>query len=294
MEEIIYCCKLTDVGNPDLLPELLSAMEYDFSSWVDREGDKSYHILYFSVAGQELAAAEKLSSLQESWQDMGIEVDDIETFFIKKEDWAEVWKKYFDIITISERLVIKPSWLEYAATPEQVIVEIDPGMSFGTGQHATTSFCLKMIDRLADDPEVNSLLDAGCGSGILSIAAAKLGYSPIHAFDIDPDAVKIANENLADNAINNDIVDPVTVPIDQFNADCTLTYDLVVANILGHILVTNREKIFNMVKPGGYLILAGILSTEFKQMTGVFLDLGLEEEFTFTEKEWTSGLFRRV
>jgi ribosomal protein L11 methyltransferase len=294
MEEIIYCCKLTDVGNPDLLPELLSAMEYEFSSWVDREGGKSYHILYFSAAGQELAAAEKLSSLQDIWQEMGIEVDDIETFSIKKEDWAEVWKKYFDIITISERLVIKPSWLEYAATPEQVIVEIDPGMSFGTGQHATTSFCLRMIDRLADDPEVNSLLDAGCGSGILSIAAAKLGYLPIHAFDIDPDAVKIAHENLADNAINNNIVDPVTVPIDQFNADGTLTYDLVVANILGHILVTNREKIFNMVKPGGYLILAGILSTEFKQMTGVFLDLGLVEEFTFTEKEWTSGLFKRA
>ena len=293
MEDTIYCCKLTDIGNPDILPELLNALEYDFSSWVDREGGKSYHTLYFSDAGQELVAAEKLSLLQELWQEMGIEVDEIETFSIKKEDWAEVWKKYFDIITISERLVIKPSWLEYAATPEQVIVEIDPGMSFGTGQHATTSFCLKMIDRLADDPEVNSLLDAGCGSGILSIAAAKLGYSPLDAFDIDPDAVKIAHENLAVNAIMPDTVNPETAPLDQFNLDGRLTYDLVVANILGHILVANREKIFNMVKPGGYLILAGILSTEFKQMTGAFLELGVVEEFTFTEKEWTSGLFRR-
>jgi len=293
MEDIIYCCKLTDGGNPELLPELLNAFEYEFSTWVDREGGQSYHTLYFADAGQELAAAERLIALQDVWLDMGIEVDNIETFSIKKEDWAEVWKKYFDIITISERLVIKPSWLEYDATPEQVIVEIDPGMSFGTGQHATTSFCLNMIDRLADDPEVNSLLDAGCGSGILSIAAAKLGYTPIHAFDIDPDAVKIAHENLAINKIMPATVNPETVALDQFNLNAILTYDLVVANILGHILVANREKIFNMVKPGGYLILAGILSSEFSQMTGVFLELGLIEKFTFTEKEWTSGLFRR-
>jgi ribosomal protein L11 methyltransferase len=293
MEDIIYCCKLTDVGNLDLLPELLNAMEYEFSSWNDREGGQSYHTLYFSDAGQEVVAAEKISSLQHAWQEMGIELADIATFSIKKEDWAEVWKKYFNIIHISERLVIKPSWLEYKARPEQVIVEIDPGMSFGTGQHATTSFCMKMIDRLADDPTVNSLLDAGCGSGILSIAAAKLGYAPIDAFDIDPDAVKIAHENLTDNGINSELVNPVTMPLDQFNRDNHLTYDLVVANILGHILVENRAKIFNMVKPGGYLILAGILTTEFKQMTGVFLDLGLTEEFTFTEKEWTSGLFKR-
>lgn len=291
MEDTIYCCKVTDVGNPDLLPELLNAMEYDYSSWVDHEGGNSYHTLYFSVAGQEVVAAEWLTEQQAAWREMGIELDEIETFPIKKEDWAEVWKNYFKIITISERLVIKPSWLDYDATSEQIIVEIDPGMSFGTGQHATTSFCLKMIDQLADNPDVNSMLDAGCGSGILSIAAAKLGYSPIHALDIDQDAVKIAHENLAINTIMPDVVNPVVAALDKFKPE--MGYDVVVANILGHILVANREKIFSLVNPGGYLILAGILSCEFKQMTGVFTDLGLIEEFTFTEKEWTSGLFKR-
>lgn len=293
MDDTIYCCKIEDVSEfQELLPELLIALDYEYSSWHDKIEKISFHTLYFEEPEQAREAAEQIKLMLPAWKDMGINVSNVETVSIKKEDWAEVWKKYFNILHISERLVIKPSWLEYTQKPGQVIVEIDPGMSFGTGQHATTSFCLKMIDRLADESTVNSFLDAGCGSGILSIAAVKLGYRPISAFDIDPDATRVAKENFEHNKIAPNAIALQTAALDEFEPEQP-EYDLVAANILAHILVKNREQIFSLVKPGGYLILAGILNEEFEEVTGQFKALGLSEEYRFSEKEWTSGLFRK-
>lgn len=173
-----------------------------------------------------------------------------------------------------------------SAKPGMAVVEIDPGMSFGTGQHATTYYCLKTIDRLAGKPGVKSMLDAGCGSGILTIAAALRGYDPVDAFDNDPDAVRIAAENLALNRIGT--VSPVVgdAAVWQGREE---RYDLVCANILGHLLVAFRNNIVNWVRPGGYLTLAGILSTEFDGVAAAFIELGFEELDRETLREWTSG-----
>jgi ribosomal protein L11 methyltransferase len=294
MNDLLYCCKIKDESQePDILPELLGAHEYEMSSWTDRQERVSYHILYFSEKNKAEAARDLLNSLIESWRkELDIRVTAIEIFTMKKEDWAEVWKKHFNIIHISSRLVIKPGWLKFKPKPGQVIVEIDPGMSFGTGQHATTSFCLKMIDRLAGTPGVKSFLDAGCGSGILTIAAAKLGYSPLAAFDIDPDAIKVAAGNLKKNKINPDAVKLLTVGLAEFCAE-TGNYDFVAANILGSVLVANCQMIAGLVRPGGYLSLAGILNEEFDSLKDVFCKIGFTMECRFSEKEWTSGLFRK-
>jgi ribosomal protein L11 methyltransferase len=294
MNDLLYCCKIKDESQePDILPELLSAYEYEMSSWTDRQENVSYHILYFSEKSDAEAAMDFVNSLLESWRkDFDIRVTAVEVFTMKKEDWAEVWKKYFNIIHISDRLVIKPSWLELDPKPEQVIVEIDPGMSFGTGQHATTSFCLKMIDRLAGTPGMKSFLDAGCGSGILTIAAAKLGYSPLVAFDIDPDATKVAAENFEKNKIKPDAVKLLTIGLVEFCAGDG-SYDFVAANILGSVLIANRQLIANLVRTGGYLSLAGILNEEFDNLKNVFSEIGFTMELRFSEKEWTSGLFRK-
>ncbi len=298
MSDLLYCCKLIDVSkNSDLTAELLMALEVDFSSWEDREGGADYHTI-FTVTEEEIIKVEKLiSSLRDDWHSMGINITDIEIFTIKREDWAEVWKKYFDVIEVTERLVIKPQWLDYDATEEQVIVEIDPGMSFGTGQHATTNFCLKMLDQLADQDDVKTFLDAGSGSGILSIAAMKLGYENISAFDIDEDSVRIAKENIEKNGLDIKNINMICSDLANYNLVDVKTqggFDLVAANILGHILVENRKKIMSFVKPNGYLILAGILTTQFESYTGKFVELGLEKVCEFTEKEWTSGLFKKT
>ena len=294
MNDLLYCCKIKDESQePDILPELLGAYDYQMSSWTDRQEKVSYHILYFPEESEAEAAKEYLSSLIESWrQEFDIRVTSVEVFTMKKEDWAEVWKKYFNIIHISERLVIKPSWLEFKPEPGQVIVEIDPGMSFGTGQHATTSFCMKMIDRMAGTPGINSFLDAGCGSGILTIAAAKLGYSPLVAFDIDPDATKVAAENFEKNRIKPEEVKLLTTGLVEFCADAG-SYDFVAANILGSVLIANLQLIANLVRAGGYLSLAGILNEEFDNLKNVFCETGFTMEYRFSEKEWTSGLFRK-
>ena len=291
MNDMLYCIKLVDDSeNFDLAAEMLAALELESSSFEDKENKRVCHTIY---AADPETAAENLALVTNAvkeWTPLGVRISAIEPFELKKEDWAEVWKKYFDVIPVSETLVIKPSWLDVERKPGMAVVEIDPGMSFGTGQHATTYYCLKTIDRLAGKPGVKSMLDAGCGSGILTIAAALRGYDPVDAFDNDPDAVRIAAENLALNRIGT--VSPVVgdAAVWQGRAE---RYDLVCANILGHLLVAFRNNIVSWVRPGGYLTLAGILSTEFDGVAAAFIELGFEELDRETLREWTSGLFRK-
>ena len=291
MNDMLYCIKLVDDSeNFDLAAEMLAALELESSSFEDKENKRVCHTIY---AADPETAAENLALVTNAvkeWTPLGVRISAIEPFELKKEDWAEVWKKYFDVIPVSETLVIKPSWLDVERKPGMAVVEIDPGMSFGTGQHATTYYRLKTIDRLAGKPGVKSMLDAGCGSGILTIAAALRGYDPVDAFDNDPDAVRIAAENLALNRIGT--VSPVVgdAAVWQGRAE---QYDLVCANILGHLLVAFRNNIVNWVRPGGYLTLAGILSTEFDGVAAAFIELGFEELDRETLREWTSGLFRK-
>ena len=291
MNDMLYCIKLVDDSeNFDLAAEMLAALELESSSFEDKENKRVCHTIY---AADPETAAENLALVTNAvkeWSPLGVRISAIEPFELKKEDWAEVWKKYFAVIPVSETLVIKPSWLDVERKPGMAVVEIDPGMSFGTGQHATTYYCLKTIDRLAGKPGVKSMLDAGCGSGILTIAAALRGYDPVDAFDNDPDAVRIAAENLALNRIGT--VSPVVgdAAVWQGRAE---QYDLVCANILGHLLVAFRNNIVSWVRPGGYLTLAGILSTEFDGVAAAFIELGFEELDRETLREWTSGLFRK-
>lgn len=295
MNDLLYCCKIKDESSePDILPELLGAYEYEMSSWADRQEKVSYHTLYFAAEAPAIAARNLMLKQLEPWRnEFGLRITAVELGTIKKEDWAEVWKKHFNIIHISDRLVIKPGWLQFDPGPEQVVVEIDPGMSFGTGQHATTAFCLKMLDRLAGTPGIHSFLDAGCGSGILTIAAAKLGYTPLTAFDIDPDAIRVAAENFAKNRLAPEAVNLQVAGLAEFCSDAGI-YDLVAANILGSVLIANRRLIAGLTRRGGYLALAGILNEEFADLKNAFLETGLTMEYCFTEKEWTGGLFKKL
>lgn len=289
--DTLFCCKLEDKSeNQDLTAEFLIALDYDFSSWQNVETQELVHSLYFDKEIDAKRAKVKIETLIDGWKEFGIEIAGIELFSIKREDWAEVWKKYFHIQHISDRLVIKPSWLEYLPKVGQKIVEIDPGMSFGTGQHATTAYCLKMIDKLIDSDGVETFLDAGCGSGILSLAAAKLGCEKIDGFDIDADSVMIANENVEINNIGEGVISLQVAELGKFVAPRG-AYDLVAANILAHVLRENRDDIVSFVRDGGKLILAGILSDDFENTAECFIEAGLKQIDSFTEKEWTSGLF---
>ena len=289
--ETLYCVSFEDFSaDGALAAEMLSALEVEFSTWIDRENNRVIHTVYsLDLAGAD-EAEEQIRGQMAFWKEIGIEADNIQRSVLSGIDWSEAWKKYFHPIEISERLLILPSWLENPNRPVQKVLTIDPGMSFGTGQHATTLFCLKVIDKLGAEKKNMSLLDAGCGSGILAIAGSLCGFAPIDAFDFDPDAVMITKENMELNKVTG--FDPVTADAADYQGRPE-KYDLVCANILAHLLKSFRTNIVSWVKPGGYLALAGILETEFQSVVDAYTALGFELIEAETLKEWRSGLFRK-
>ncbi|MDB6038544.1 MAG: Ribosomal protein methyltransferase [Verrucomicrobiales bacterium] len=209
---------------------------------------------------------------------------------VKREDWSESWKKYFTTIEIGSRLLIKPSWTKQRAVLGQAVVVLDPGLSFGTGQHATTSFCLKQLVKARDDSRPQSFLDIGSGSGILAISAVKLGYRPVQAFDFDPLAVRIANANAKRNRVENK-VRFVRKDLTKVNITSKPSSDVICANLMAGLLLREKEKIIGRLKPAGTLILAGILTTEFHVIRSAFEKAGLQLSTTRVEREWQSGAF---
>jgi ribosomal protein L11 methyltransferase len=219
---------------------------------------------------------------------------------VKKEDWAESWKKHFKPIAIGNSFLIKPSWSKLKPMKNQAVVILDPGLSFGTGQHATTSFCLREIVRQAKrlgsagaSPHRFSLLDIGCGSGILAISAAKLGYAPVDGFDFDPMAVKIALKNSRLNGTHSKISitrkDLTKLPLHSGRK-----YDVICANLISPLLIAQRDRIVNRLAAGGTLILAGILASEFSTVQKPYEQLGLKLFSTRLEREWRSGAFQII
>jgi ribosomal protein L11 methyltransferase len=175
---------------------------------------------------------------------------------VAEEDWAEAWKERLDVLRIGQHVVIRPSWREYASEPKDVVIQLDPGMAFGTGLHPTTQMCLVVLEELTR-PET-TVLDLGTGSGILAIAAARLGAGRVLAVDNDPVAVKTARGNVVTNGVQG----TVSVVCGSL-ADVPGSYDLVVVNILARVIVEMmQEGLANRVRPGGRLITAGIIADQ--------------------------------
>jgi ribosomal protein L11 methyltransferase len=209
---------------------------------------------------------------------------------VKREDWSESWKKYFKTIRIGRKLLIKPSWSKEIAAKGQAILELDPGLSFGTGQHPTTSYCLRQIVK-AMRPGA-SMLDIGCGSGILAISAAKLGYGPVEAFDFDPVAVRIAQANMRRNRVDQKIK-CARKDLTKLPSKSAQKFDVICANLISDLLIDESERIFNRLAVTGRLIVAGILSTQFRDVQTTYASRGLKLLDTKKEREWQSGLFAR-
>ncbi len=275
-----------------VLEEMLAVVDLFPTIWEDADRDYACHNLYFDTQNEADAKCQWLTgyinSEKENWGITGNFSVTVEE--IAKEDWAEVWKKFFHTRRVSDRFVIKPSWEQYDAQEGDVVLEIDPGMSFGTGQHGTTQACLQFIDKLCSENYIDSMLDAGTGSGILSMGAAKLGIANIVAFDYDADAVRIAEENLQLSGV----LDKVQLSVADVAAWPTdVQYDLVIANILCVVLIKNAKVLASVVKPGGHIILAGILDSQYDELRDTFTALGMKEIENTQIKEWKSGLFVR-
>jgi len=206
-----------------------------------------------------LAALAEIHGLRETPQ--------VELTLVREEDWGRQWQKFFSTCRIGSRLVIKPSWERHAPRVDDVVIEMDPGMAFGTGTHPTTRMCLERIEALVagPDPAIRSMLDVGTGSGILSIAAAKLGVARVVAIDMDPTALRCARHNAAANRVDDhmEVHDGRLEDIDE-------RFDLVVANILSEILLKLRQHLLKRLSARGILILSGILVRDAHKLETAF------------------------
>ena len=206
------------------------------------------------------------------------------------EDWMESWKSHFRILRIGKRLVIKPTWLEldFTASPDDIVIEIDPGVAFGTGYHPTTDTCLQAMEQhIAPGMTV---LDLGTGSGILTIAAIKLGAGLVTALDIDSQAVTAARRNFRRLGINKQVrlgqgsVPHPTAPAGDF--------DLAVANISARGVADRCPFILTALKPGALFIASGLLNTQKEEVAAVVEPLGFSLISEWPQEEWTTLLYR--
>ena len=211
-----------------------------------------------------------------------------ETGTIPDEDWKLSYRKHFKTEVISPRLVVRPPWEAVTPAPGQKVLTLDPGIAFGTGQHPTTRACLDAIDALAVEGTDRSFLDVGCGSGILSIAAALEGFRDVHGFDNDPDAVRNANENAEANSLGTLFSDG-----DLSVSGTAAPADVVAANVLAPVLVRFAREVGALVNPGGRLILSGILDEQYDEVRAAYTALGFTECSNRLIGEWRTGLIER-
>lgn len=210
---------------------------------------------------------------------------------IKKEDWAESWKRFYHAERVTRRLVVKPGWEDWEASPEDRVLDIYTGMTFGTGLHGTTRGCLFFLDALSDDRCHRAVLDIGCGSGVLSVAAAKLGHRRVCAFDVDPEAVSMTERNSLANGVGS-IVEVARAVLPDIPLG--MSGDLVVVNVLASILSAHCEAIASTVPVGGDLIMGGCLDTQYESVRDQFCLFGVKERDSVLFGEWRTGLFSRL
>ena len=265
------------------LADWLAEQEIFASTWEDREGGPSrVEIFLENPAGANDAAA----SIVAAGRAVGLELSPtIGT--LKAEDWSESWKRFFSVVHVSPHLVVRPPWEDYTPAQGEKVLVLDPGMSFGTGKHATTQACMGFLDELAQADPRRDVLDVGCGSGILSIAAAKLGFQSVRGIDNDEDAVRIAGENAAANGVEAAFQT-------QDLAVCDLQATVVVANVLAPVLIQFAASIARCVRrvPGNALILSGILETQYDEVRDAYVALGFREIKNILVGEWKTGMFQ--
>lgn len=206
----------------------------------------------------------------------------IETTTIQDSDWENSWKDYFDILNIGEKFVIVPTWREYENEEDKYVINIDPGMAFGTGGHETTSLCIKNLEKYVKPRD--NVIDVGCGSGILSIAASYLTDGSLKAVDLDKLAVDVSRENFALNNLENRIeVEEASLLTKE-----TKKYDVIVANILAHIIELMLEDAYKLLENGGYFITSGIIKDKKDELLEKMLKQGFKLVEETSDNEWYS------
>jgi ribosomal protein L11 methyltransferase len=212
-------------------------------------------------------------------------IGDLVARVVHEDDWAEAWKAHFPVLRVGRRLVIKPTWRRHRAGVDDVVLALDPGMAFGTGLHPTTRLCLAALEQLADRDAVagTRVLDVGCGSGILAIAAARLGAATVVGVDTDPIAVEATLANGRRNHVARRVVARGgSIPSGE------PPFDLVLANLIASVLIRLAEALSAELRPGGFLLASGIYVDRESDVRAAFADVGLDVEERTAEGDWVA------
>ena len=229
--------------------------------------------------------AEILPLFKERLEDSGIEYK-LETSGVEQEDWQNAWKKYYHAMDIGERLAIVPGWEDYDT--DRIVITMDPGMAFGTGTHETTSLCLETLDSLVKGGE--RVLDIGTGSGILAIAALKLGAACAEGVDIDPMCVRTAGENAARNGVE----DRFTVLVGDLSDKASGQYNIITANIVAAAILSLAPNVPALMAPGARFIASGIIETRKEEVLTGLRAAGLEPVEIKEKRGWVCIICKKA
>ena len=273
------------IEDPALLNEYIRSGLWDYTDLKESEETevvrvKAYWALDEELEGKLQCLAARLDGLASNGIDKGAGA--VSWKAVADEDWAETWKEFFHTEKIGARTVIKPTWEEYEAKAEEIVVELDPGAAFGTGQHATTSLCIRALEELVR-PGM-TVFDVGTGSGVLAIVAAKLGAKRVEAVDFDPVAVRVARENVRQNGAE----DVVSTERSDLLKSVAGKADLIIANIIADIIVRLFGEVEGSLAAGGTMLLSGIIEDRLPDVVEAAGQHGFSVEKIEQEKGWAA------
>ena len=281
---------VTEIGAQGTFQETLAPQSpNDFPETTSRETLKAFLPFDVRLEGRLATLQTYINSMAEIFPEL--EKPDFQTESIRDPDWSEAWKKYFKPIRVSRNIVIKPTWERFLPTGRDIVIEIDPGMAFGTGQHASTRMCLEATEEiLLKDRSIDQwhVLDVGTGTGILGIACAKLDAEKVLCVDIDKKAIEIAQENARINQVDD--------RVEIRNCDVTTlteSFHLIVANMTAKILIKLRSHLIRLLHPGGYLVISGITEQNKPDIEAHFPDDSFPIIRLITEKEWLCYVLKK-
>jgi ribosomal protein L11 methyltransferase len=282
---------LEEMGAEGVYQEFVFPPSLNPSPETEEEPDYGYLTAYISLDKKEEVVASLgnyLDDLHRLFPDL--EKATFQTREITAPDWEEEWKKYFHPLRIGQKFVIKPTWENYSPAGDDIVIEIDPGMAFGTGQHHSTSMCLEAMEGIFSENNTSNweVLDVGTGTGILGIAAARLGAERVVGLDIDEMAVDIAREN----ALLNKVAEKLSISSRDISS-LKKPFNLILANLTAKPLIELYNKLESMLTPGGYLVISGIIELNREEIEGCFARPPLMFRRELKREEWLCYVFAK-
>jgi len=282
---------LTEIGAQGTIQETPEGVPSQYDS---SDARRETLTAFLGVGSDPQQDLDRLSTYLESLTELfpHLEKPVVRTEVVRDPGWGEAWKAYFKPLRAGRRFIIKPAWEPFAPETNDIVIEIDPGMAFGTGQHASTRLCLAAIEALFTGKGTGSparILDVGTGTGILAIACAKLGAPAVLGVDNDPRATSIAQENVRVNKVEERVaVSPRDI------AALAGSFDLVVANLTAAILEALHPHLLRLVGPGGRLVMSGIVEQDRPDIEARFLGGPFVLEGRIAEKEWICYILKKA